>query len=266
METPNQESPQDNRDLNRDNYSISLSDAMAGVFTEPSETFSEVKSSARKNYWLIPLLILLLVSVISTVLVLKDQELSSEISEKQRAKMKEQFDNLVKEGKMTREEADEQYEKNEKFFGGMIFMIFGLTGTLFSVLIFFFGKSLIYWIINKILKGNANFIDVLNLAGLAGLISCVQIVINTSLAILTGKLLMNIGPVMFISRDSVSEPVYKLLASVDLINFWYLVVLSIGFSKFSGINQTNSYIIIFLLWLVWLMMVVFGPFGMFAGG
>jgi hypothetical protein len=71
---------------------------------------------------------------------------------------------------------------------------------------------------------------------------------------------------MFISRDSVSEPVYKLLASVDLINFWYLVVLSMGFSKFSGINQTNSYIIIFLLWLVWLMMVVFGPFGMFAGG
>ncbi|MGH2575924.1 MAG: hypothetical protein ACRDFC_09530, partial [Ignavibacteria bacterium] len=55
---PNKESPS--------GENITLSDAMTGVITEPGETYEAVKNSTKKNYWLIPILILIVVYLISS--------------------------------------------------------------------------------------------------------------------------------------------------------------------------------------------------------
>ncbi|MCX7877249.1 MAG: YIP1 family protein [Ignavibacteria bacterium] len=245
--------------------SISISDAMSGVFTEPGETFSEISKSDKRNFWLLPLVITLVVTLISSLLVMNDEELTSSIREKQKKAMEEQFEEMVKKGTITKQEADEQMERNEKMFSGTMFIIFGLIGALFSTMIFFFLKSLIYFGVLKLLKGIVSFTSVMNVVGLAGLISSVQIIVNTVLAIFTGKISTNIGPAFFLSAESFSKPVYVLLSSIDVITFWYLGILGIGLARVSSLKTSTIMIAVILLWLVWVLLMAFGPFSFFSG-
>lgn len=245
--------------------SISLTDALSGIFYEPSEIFEAVKKSAKKNYWLIPLIILVIISIISTFLVMNDEELVSEIKSKQSAAMKEQFDKAVKEGKMTQEQADQQIEQSEKMFGGSMLLIFGLFGSVFGIIFIFFLKALIYWGGLKIFKGNAGFTDILNVLGLSSIITSIQMVIGTALAIFTGKILINIGPVLFINEEITSKNLFNFLANFDLLHIWYLIIVGIGLAKISNLKTSISISFVFALWFIWVLLVSFGPFGMFMG-
>lgn len=244
---------------------ISIGDAMAGVFSEPGSTFQSVKQSSKNNYWLIPLLILIVVSMLSSILVTRDEELTSEIKTQQKEAMKKRFDEAIKEGKMTKEQADEQLAQTEKMFGGSTFVIFGLIGSIAGVLVIFFIKALIYWGGLKIFKGAAGYTDIMNVLGLTALITAIQLVVDTVLAILMGKLLMNIGPVLLISKETVSKDMYAFIANFDLINIWYTIIVGIGLSKVSDLKSSVTISFVFVLWLAWVLLSSFGPFGMFMG-
>lgn len=244
---------------------ISLGDALAGVFSEPGETFLAVKNSAKKNYWLVPIIIVITVSIIASVLVLRDEELTAGIKEKQMKAINEQLDKAVKEGKMTREQANQQIEQSQKFMTGSMMMIFGLVFSVVGVLFFFFFKALIYWGGLKIFKGTGGYVDIMNVLGLAGIITAIQLVVDTVLAIVMGKIMVNIGPVLLFSEEAVGTKVYTLLAHFDLINIWYLVVVGIGLAKVSNLKSSVTISFVFVLWLVWVLLTSFGPFGMFVG-
>jgi hypothetical protein len=244
---------------------ISLGDAMAGVFSEPGETFSSVKRSLKKNYWLVPLIIVLAVSILSSILVLRDEELVSAIKDKQKIAMKERFDEAVKDGKMTREQANEQIEGAEKMMTGSMFVIFGIISSVVLTLIFFFLKALIYWGGLKIFKGSGTYTDMMNVLGLASVITAIQLIVDTALAIFTGKLLVNIGPVLLFTEEAVGKSMYTFIANFDLINIWYLVVVGIGLAKASSLKSAMTVQFLFALWMVWVLLTSFGPFGMFIG-
>ena len=245
--------------------SISLGDAMAGIFTEPGDTFEAVKRSAKRNYWLVPLLILIVVSILSSILVTRDEELVSEIKTQQREAMKKRFDEAVKEGKMTREAADEQLENTDKMFGGSMFVIFGIVGSVFGVLIIFFLKALIYWGGLKIFKGSAGYVDIMNVLGLTAIITAIQMIVDTVLAVLMGKLMMNIGPVLLVSKEAVGKDMFTLLANFDLINIWYLIIAGIGLAKVSNLKNSQTIPFVFVLWIAWVLLSTYGPFSMFMG-
>src|SRR4030095_4414957 len=244
---------------------IALGDAIAGIFSEPGETCTAVKQSTKKNYWLIPIIIVIVISIISSFLVLRDEELISEIQATQKQAMKERLDKMVKEGKMTQEQADQQIEQAQKFMGGKMMMIFGLVGSIFGVLIFFFLKGLIYWGGLKIFKGSAGYTDVLDVLGLSGIITAIQLIVDSVLAIVMGKLLVNIGPVLLVNKETIGSNMYTFLANFDLINIWYLVVVGIGLARVSQLKTSKTMPFVFGLWLIWALLTSFGPLGMFMG-
>jgi hypothetical protein len=244
---------------------ISLGDALAGVFSEPGETFTAVKHSTKKNYWLVPIIIVIAVSILASILVLRDEELTSSIREKQKKAMHEQLDKAVKDGKMTREQANQQIEQSQKFMTGSMMMIFGLVFSVVGVIFFFFFKALVYWGGLKIFKGTASYIDVMNVLGLAGIITAIQLVVDTVLAVLLGKIMVNIGPVLLVSEEAVGAQMYTLLAHFDLINIWYLIVVAIGLAKVSNLRTAATIPFVIGLWFVWVLLTSFGPFGMFIG-
>lgn len=244
---------------------ITLSDALSGVFTEPSETFTSVKHSTKSTYWVIPLIILAVITSLASFLVLNDEELSSEIRKKQTEAVKERFEKAVKEGKMTREQADEQLEKTQNAMGGGIFVVIGIAGGFFSVVIFFFVKTLIYWGGFKIFKGTGTFINVMNVLGLASIITSIQMLIDTALAIFTGRLFINIGPILLFTEEQLGNSLYKFVANFDLINIWYLIVLAIGLARVSHVKLSISIATVFVLWLIWITLTSFGPLNFFGG-
>lgn len=244
---------------------ISLGDAMAGVFSEPGDTFTAVKQSTKKNYWLVPLLIVIAVSILSSFLVMQDEELSSAINDKQTAAMKEQLDKAVKEGNMTREQADQQIEQSQKFMSGGMMMVFAVLGAVFGTLIIFFLKALLLWGGAKIFKGTASYINVMNVLGLAGLITAIQLIVDTVLAIVMGKLMVNIGPILLFTEEALGKSMYAFVANFDLINIWYMIIAGIGLAKVSDLKYAVTIPLVFGLWLVWVLLTSFGPLGMFVG-
>ncbi|MEO8512960.1 MAG: YIP1 family protein [Ignavibacteria bacterium] len=245
--------------------SISLGDAMAGIFSEPGSTFESVKASAKKNYWLIPILILIAVSLLSSFLVTHDEELLSEIKTQQKEAIKKRMDEAVKDGKMTREQADQQIEKTENMFGGGMFVIFGMIGSVVGVLLIFFLKALLYWGGLKLFKGSAGYGDIMNVLGLTSLIMAIQLIVDTVLAIVMGKLMMNIGPVLLFSENSVGKSMFTFIANFDAITIWYSVIVGIGLAKVSNLKSSVTIPFVFALWLIWVLLTSFGPFGMFMG-
>ena len=63
---------------------LSNTDAMAGIFTSPSETFETIADTQKKNYWLLPMIISILIGLVTTFLFMSDAELVSKTMEKQK--------------------------------------------------------------------------------------------------------------------------------------------------------------------------------------
>lgn len=264
MEENNQQNQVPETTASETAQDFTLTDALSGVFTEPGNTFLEIKRSKINTYWIIPIIIFAVITGISSFLVLNDEELSADIKKQQIDAMKEQFDKAVKEGKMTREEANEQLDKSQKMFSGGMFMIFGLIGGTVSVIVFFFLKALVYLGVFKLFKGTAGYVNIMNVLGVASIISSVQMIIDTVLAIFMGKLFVNIGPVLLFSQEQLGKQMYTFVANFDLLNIWYLTVVGIGLAKVSNVKTSISVLTVFALWLIWILLTSFGPLNFMA--
>jgi hypothetical protein len=245
---------------------ISLSDAITGVITDPSGTFEAVKASSKKNYWIIPILIFIVLYVASSFLVLNDEDLYTEIKTKQTTAVKERLDNAVKDGKMSREKANEQLETIDKQMSksNPIFYVFAAVGPIFTTFIILFLEGLVFFGVLKIFKGTATYMNILSVLGLAAIIECIQVIIDTVLAIVMGKLNSNIGPSLLFKADSVGENMFKFIVHFDVITIWLLIVAGIGLAKVSQLKTSLTMPVVFVLWLIWISLTSFLKLGFFG--
>jgi hypothetical protein len=232
---------------------ISLADAAAGVLTEPGTTFDELKASTRRNYWIVPIIILAVITVIATFLVLNDEDLSSEIHTLRREAVKEQLDKAVKEGKMTQEKMDEVMEQQEKMFGksSPLFLVFAAIGPVTMIFIALFFRGLVLWGAVKLFKGGASYMLVICVLGLASIIDSIQMIVNTAMSILMGKLNASISPALLFPAETVGKQLNMFLGHFDVFNIWYLIVIGFGLAKVSGLRNGQTMPVVFGLWLVW---------------
>lgn len=246
---------------------ISLTDALSGVFTEPGETFSSVKNSPKKNYWLIPILIFILISVLSRYLVTNDEEIYSEIKTKQTEAVKKRLDEAVKEGKMSQEDANSRMEQMEKGFSktGPLFWISIIVAPIIFVFIFLFLKGLIFWGGLKIFKSPVSYMQIITVLGLASIIDSIQTIIDSVLAIVTGRIMANIGPILIFPKDSLSDKMSTFLAHFDLLNIWYFIILGIGFAVIGNLKSRQTIPLVFVLWLIWVCLTSFLNLPFFGG-
>lgn len=237
---------------------ISLSDAMTGIFTEPGETFSAMKLS-KKNFWLVPIIIFIVFSIVSRYMVTNDEELYSEIKTKQIESIKKRFDEQIKEGKMSQEQANEKMEQVSKGFSksSPIFIVSLTLAPAVITFIILFLKGLIIFGVLKLFKGVITYMQVIAVLGIASIIDTLQTIIDTVLAIVTGRLLANIGPILIFPKDSLSDKMSILLAHFDLFNIWYVILIGIGFAAYSNLKSKQTIPIVFALWLIWVCMTAF---------
>ena len=227
---------------------FSKADAMAGVFTAPGETFETIAAGPKKNYWIIPVLITIVVGIISTFLFMQDAELVSSTMEKQKKKMAEQFEKNVKEGKMTQEDADKAMESMNP--AGTFFKIIGFGGAVIGPFIILFILSLLYLVMLKIFKAEFEFVNVLNVVGLAMLITAIGSLISIVVSVLKGEM-SSVGLGLVLSQDTVGEKVHTLLTKLDAFSIWFYVVVAIGLSKIAKVDMIRSASIVFGLFLLY---------------
>ena len=145
----------------------SLAARLLNVFATPGDVFEEVKAALPSvANWLVPIVIYGLVTAVSSVLVLSQPAMAQKIHEKQ----EKVFDDQVKAGKITQEQAD-QMEK----YAELAAKIAGGVGGFFMGFITVFGWAFLLWLIGRFaLKANLHFMKVTEVAGLAASISALE--------------------------------------------------------------------------------------------
>lgn len=230
---------------------LTHSDKIIGVFSEPSNTFSQIsKFPVRTIDWLVPFLVLMiLVGVIRSLAMLNEDVMYE--TKKQQIEM---FDKMVKEGKMTQEQADKAIEestKSMKFMIGPVGWVINVTSSVIFGFMFLFIISGIYFLLIKfILKGEGTYQHTLVASGLTAYISMIQIIIGGILTFLLGKIIMDTSLTNFIELEK-GTLLRFFVSKVDPISIWAYSVLSIGLAKLNKAENSNPYfILVFGLWIL----------------
>ncbi|MFA5404151.1 MAG: hypothetical protein WC358_04380 [Ignavibacteria bacterium] len=66
---------------------LSQMDAISGIFTEPGDTFESIAKFPKRNFWLLPVIILVVTSIVSSFLFFSDAELVGKMMDKKCRKM-----------------------------------------------------------------------------------------------------------------------------------------------------------------------------------
>ena len=230
---------------------LTQAEAMSGVISDPFNTFDTIGKSGKKNYWLLPTLILVIVSVIASFIFLSNAELVDKVMDKQYKKVEKKMEESVKNGKMSREDANIALEKTKSFMNpkSAFFMITSYGGPFLFVFFRLFLTASLLMLLLKILKGDYTFENILNVVGLAFLISAVGKILEIVLSVVMGDM-VNISLGLIFKEESVGSFLNNLLSFFDVFTIWFYAVVSIGLAKIGKVKTTSVVIPVFAAMLI----------------
>jgi hypothetical protein len=249
----NQEPIEQNSSNEESLEQLSISDAITGVITSPGDTFDTMVNTKKKNYWIIPVLLSIVIGVVVTFVFFRDVQLMSGIMDKQKAQLEKRMDDQVKSGKMSPEQSKQAIEQAEKFMDpkSTFFQIMGYGGVVVVPFLMLFVLSLIYLLLVKIFKADVDFGNLLNVVGLPMIITIIGSIISLVLSILIGTV-STLSPALILNEGMVGAKMAEFFTKVDLISIWYYFAVAVGLAKVAKISSGKSYGVVFGVWVFWI--------------
>ena len=134
---------------------LSHTDKLVGVFAEPKTMYQKTAQFPPKTIdWLIPLIVLIIFSIVSSYIILSNPEIAYNIKHEQLAKFEKSFQEMVDKGQITKEQAQEQMNQIEERMSEGTNMVQTVIFTIVRVFLFFF--SIVIIIILHIHYGKSN--------------------------------------------------------------------------------------------------------------
>ncbi len=238
---------------------LSFTDKIAGIFATPGELYEQIRPAppATSN-WLIPTLILIVLSIAAMLLVMNDSVLMDQMMAPQR----EAIAKAVQEGKITQEAADRQAEMMGS--GSPFIMISLLVATPISIFALLFLFSFVFWLIGKlVMKSTAPFMKVVEVYGLTFYIGALGVLVTAALRFALGAFHASPSLALFALPFDIHNKMHIALSMVNLFTIWGLVVTSIGLAKVFQRDFPKVAVLIFAVWiLLSIVMIVIGvPMG-----
>ena len=226
----------------------SLAARLLNVFATPGDVFDEVKVSRTSvANWLVPILLYGLVGAFSSVLILSQPAIAQQIHERQQ----KVFEDQVKAGKMTREQADSGLSMAEKFSGPAVLKVFGAIGAFFGSFISVFGWAFLLWLIARFgLKAKLDFMKVVEIAGLASAINMLETLVKMLLVFGLSNPLASPSLALLLKNPDPKNGLFALLNLVNIMTFWALAVRAIGVAKLAAAPVGKAALWVFGLWLL----------------
>jgi len=249
----NQEQTEQNTSIEEPLEQLSISDAITGVITGPGETFETIISTKKKNYWIVPVMLSIVIGVVVTFIFFRDAQLMSGIMDKQKTQLEKSMDEQVKSGKMSPEQSKQAIEQAEKFMDpkSLFFQILGYGGVVVVPFLMLFVLSLVYLLLLKVFKADIDFGNLLNVVGLPMVITIIGSIISLVLSIVMGTV-STLSPALVLNAGMVGDKMAEFFTKVDLISIWYYFAVAVGLSKAAKISSGKSYGIVFGVWVFWI--------------
>lgn len=253
-EMKDQEAPKmSSVDNEHEEFELSHTDKLVGVFSEPTATFGKMaKFPSKTSDWIFPILVFIVVLILSQIVMMNNPGIKRDMIDKTVTKMEKQFNDAVKKGQLTQTQADEQIEKMRDGMeqGGAMRII----GTIISIpivtFIIFFIMAGIYLLLAKFaLKGEGTYKEAMVAYGLPLYISAIQWIVLVIAAFITNKYLSGTSVAEFIDSDK-STIAGFVFGKLDIFSIWFYTILGIGLAKMFKSDNTKKYIIaVFSLWI-----------------
>ena len=214
---------------------------MMGVFFTPDETFADI---ARKPDILVPLIVLVLIGVVTTVLIMPHLDFDALVA--QQAEMVQKQNPNVSDADI------ERMGRITKAIG----RVTGYLGPVFIILGYLL-IALVLWGAFRLMGGDGDFKQSLSVTlysyfprmVLGGIIATIIIMARGMVDPSTMATVVKSNPAFLV--DMKEQPVvYALLASFDVFVLWTLFLLTTGFSKVSKFSKAKSATIVVSLWLL----------------
>jgi hypothetical protein len=165
-------------------------------------------------------------------------------------------------GKMTQEQFDRASEMMESG-GGTLFMVIGSVGAGVSMVVIFFGGSLVLWLAARFgLKFAGTYKKILEVFGLTWFIGILGSVITLIMMNYFGSMYAIPAPSALISSLDTSGYGYRLLSSLNVFTMWQVIVLGIGIAKVSGKSNGTGMSVAIGCWLLFILLAVALGWGM----
>ena len=224
----------------------SLTDRLANVFCAPGEVFEEIRNApVRASNWLVPLILACMATVIYISIAFSQPAILHDLQEQRQHAMEKK----VATGKMTQAQADQATAMTERFMTPTMLKIFGSVFAVLASVAGLFLMGLAVWLALKWCAGaKLAYMKVIEICGLALLIDVPQKLLRMCLVLWKENLLATASPTLFLAHASTANKAHIFLSMIDVVDFWWLAVLSLGVSKVATVRYRTAAFITFGVW------------------
>jgi hypothetical protein len=224
----------------------SLTDRLTNVIAAPGEVFGELKNApVRASNWLVPLVLSCIVTVIYLSVAFSQPAVLRGMTEQRISAMQKR----VAAGKLTQAQADQANAVTERYMTPTLLKIFGAGGAILGETAGLFLMSLaISLALKACTEARVNYMKLVELCGLALVIDVPQKIIRLLLVAWKGNLLATASPTLFVDNPSTTNKTDVYLSMIDVVDIWWLAILSLGLSKVASISYRTAAFICFGIW------------------
>ncbi len=254
-EMQNQDAPKmSSIEENQEEQELSHTDKLVGLFTEPQNTYGKIsKFPAKTVDWILPVFVMIVVIILGQFVLRTNAEIRQQQKEKGLQQIEKNFDEAVKKGQMTRDQADEQMARIEdNMEQGNAFQAIGLiVGTPIVMFIVFFVISGFFLLVTKFgLKGAGTYKDVMVAYGLPHYIGSIGYIIMVIISMAMSKLMVGISVADFMGMEK-STITGFILGKLDIVSIWFYFIFGIGLAKMNKSDDIKKYVItVFAVWII----------------
>ena len=225
---------------------MSLIDRLTGVITSPGEVFDDVKASpVRNSNWALPFILVCLAGIFYTCMAFSQQAVVTAMQDQREQAIQKQ----VAAGKIPQAQADQAITMTRnmmtptvmKVTGG-IFALIGSAGSLFLMALCVWGG------VKMLDETQVGFMKITEVCGLALVIDVLQKIIRAWLVMWKENILSTVSPTLLLANPDMTNRRDIFLSMIDPIDVWWLVVMSLGVSKVSGLSKGKSAALCFGIW------------------
>jgi hypothetical protein len=227
---------------------MSLAGRLMNIFAAPMEVFDSIRNVAPATAnWLVPALILTVVSWTTSIIILSQEPVKHQMIEIAERPIQQQVDAHRK----SEQEAERERAAIEK----LVPIYAKAAAVVVAPAIAFGGPfvwGLILWLVGKMgLKASFPYLKAVEVVGLGNMILVLDTVIRTLLIVALGSLYASPGPVLMIKDFDPQNTVHALLALANVLTFWLLGVRAAGLARLTDASFGKAALWVCGVWVTY---------------
>jgi len=209
------------------------------IYFSPAKFFSNLKE---KPKWLIPLIIIVVVSIILTIVVL-----TSFGPEQRLAQLRE------------RNIPPEQIERAEKMMQGPIPLISGIIAAVIFTPAMLLVIALIFNFILPLLGTTGIFLTTFSCIVGAALVRIPAMFVKIILILIKGTPIVHTSFALFVPMIAKNTFLFRFLSKLDFFTIWEVILIGLGLQTIYAIKGKKNYYLVFGIWLLYIIVTSLFP-------